>query len=256
MKTLGIDLAAQPKKTAACVIDWGEKEAKVNTLEVGVDDQRICCLTRTLTKGTDWTGIDVPFGWPEAFVTMVSQHHMGGVAPQPLTDELKKQLCFRLTDRHVFARIKKVPLMVAAGLIAIIAMRGIRILAKLGVTDRSGVNGVVEVYPAAALLCWGFDPKGYKGTKKINVAKRKDLLTEIEVKAPWLILEDANRQRCETIDHAFDALICALIARATALGLTERPAPDELAIAQREGWIALPNCDSLPLLANATWPLG
>lgn len=250
MRTLGIDLSSKPEKTAACVIDWGEKEAKVTTLEVGVDDERICCLARTLTKGTDWIGIDVPFGWPDEFVAMVCLHHMGRLDPPPLTPELKKQLCYRLTDRHVFARIKKVPLMVAADKIAIVTMRGIRILAELGVSDRSGVDGVVEVYPAAALRRWELIPAGFKGPK--GGAALADFVLKLKVKAPWLNLSAVDPKLFAKDDHAFDAVICALVARATALDLTERPAPEEQAIARREGWIALPYPDSLAKLPNGT----
>ena len=37
--TLGIDLAAQPRETAACVIRWGEDAATVESLAAGLDDR-------------------------------------------------------------------------------------------------------------------------------------------------------------------------------------------------------------------------
>ena len=45
------------------------------------------------------------------------------------------------------------------------------------------------------------------------------------------------------------AVITALIARAAALGRTRRPAPEDLPIALREGWIHVPDSglDELPL---------
>lgn len=245
MRTLGIDLSSKPERTAACVIDWMEKEARVTTLKVGVDDS--CILS--LAVDSDWTGIDAPFGWPDEFVAMISQHQTGSADLPPLSDELKKKLCYRLTDHRVFKRTGKWPLAVAADRIAIVTMRGIRLLAKLGVKDRSGVDGVVEVYPAAALRRWCFDPKGYKGKNEANIETRTALLTEILEEANGLVIPKTAEQLCNQNDHAFDALICALIARAAALDLTERPAANELATAQREGWIALPAPDSLALLA-------
>jgi hypothetical protein len=53
-------------------------------------------------------------------------------------------------------------------------------------------------------------------------------------------------------EHAFDALIAALVARAVAPNLTERPPPSELLTAAVEGWIHLPRPGSLAVLANST----
>jgi hypothetical protein len=45
---------------------------------------------------------------------------------------------------------------------------------------------------------------------------------------------------CRQSDDAFDAVVCALVARAAALGTTAAP-PDHLAhLAASEGWIMLP----------------
>lgn len=45
---------------------------------------------------------------------------------------------------------------------------------------------------------------------------------------------------CRRSDHVFDAVVSAVLARAAALGRTIPP--DDLAVAGREGWIALPTC--------------
>jgi predicted RNase H-like nuclease len=56
---------------------------------------------------------------------------------------------------------------------------------------------------------------------------------------------------CSQSDDAFDAVVCALIARAVHRGLTAGP-PDHLSIrAAAEGWIHLPSSrDSLAKLAE------
>jgi hypothetical protein len=48
---------------------------------------------------------------------------------------------------------------------------------------------------------------------------------------------------------AFDAVIASLAARAAATGSATLPADDDLAIAQIEGWIALPHRDMEKLLS-------
>ena len=71
MLTVGVDLAPQPKMTAACAIRWHDGRARVEQVELGVDDARLHELARRATK----VGIDVPLGWPDAFVAAVSAHH-------------------------------------------------------------------------------------------------------------------------------------------------------------------------------------
>ncbi len=248
MRTLGIDLAAQAPNTAACVIDWSAPQALVTTIEVGVNDEKIL----SLSKDVDWIGIDAPFGWPVAFSQMIAAHDAGAGAIVEWEKEWQRSLCYRLTDRYVHESVGKLPQSVSASWIAVVAMRCRGLLAALHVEDRSGTSGIAEVYPAAALRRWELIPAGFKGPK--NGAALADLVRTLQAKAPWLILPEAVPKLFAKNDHAFDAVICALVARATALGLTERPGPDELAIAQREGWIALPCAGSLAQLPNAMPP--
>jgi hypothetical protein len=49
-------------------------------------------------------------------------------------------------------------------------------------------------------------------------------------------------------DNALDALLAALVARAAALDLCEPVPADMVAMAQKEGWIALPKRESLQAL--------
>jgi predicted nuclease with RNAse H fold len=61
--TVGIDLAAQDKDTAACQIEWSGGEASVSVPELGLSDD---ALVDRVTSG-DRVGIDAPFGWPDEF---------------------------------------------------------------------------------------------------------------------------------------------------------------------------------------------
>jgi hypothetical protein len=65
----------------------------------------------------------------------------------------------------------------------------------------------------------------------------------------WLNVCDTHSDLCRRNDDAFDALIAALVARASDCKLTE-PIPEEhRKIARREGWIAVPIEGSLSQLA-------
>ena len=55
---------------------------------------------------------------------------------------------------------------------------------------------------------------------------------------------------CRRSDHALDAVIAALNARAAALGLTATPGAEQLDAARTEGWIALPTGNLADLAEN------
>ena len=59
--------------------------------------------------------------------------------------------------------------------------------------------------------------------------------------APWLVADETSWKSFHTSDHAFDALIAALIARAHARGLCHAIPDSDREAAIREGWICLPN---------------
>lgn len=245
MRTLGIDLASQSKKTAACEIEWNESAATVSLVEVGVDDRRAIRLMR----GADVVGIDAPFGWPLPFVDWIRRHHAEGGGTAEWTTEYKNSLRFRRTDLLVQERLKLWPLSVSSDRIAITAMRCAGLLDRLGVVDRSGSAHVVEVYPAVALKAWELTSQGYKGASKQNILA--DLLAKLMTACPALTVPSAYHALCASNDHAFDALVSALVSRAAAVGLTERPEAADLPLARTEGWIAVPCPDSLALLSTA-----
>lgn len=66
---------------------------------------------------------------------------------------------------------------------------------------------------------------------------------------PWLRCGPAERAAYDGSEHAFDALVAALAARAVQRGLTRGPAgPQEIHAAAVEGWIHLPGEGTLPAL--------
>lgn len=254
MRTLGIDLASQAAKTALCEITWSHDSARVVDLTGNLSDEELLRRAADLRQaatatGESWAiGIDAPFGWPTQFVDFLNQSSAGAAPLPPWDSDRRKQLSYRRTDHAVVATVGLHPLAVSADRIALPAMRCAGLLAALGASDRSGANGVYEVYPAAALKTWGLPYQGYKSTR-VNSAGSKRKLTELfhqvrDACDPWLTFAPGTDRQCETSDDAFDALIAALVTRAAAQKRTIPPlAGEEADRARTEGWIALPRPD-------------
>ena len=73
MVTLGVDLASQARKTAACLIRWDGGSAHVEYLKIGLEDPDLLDCSGARTRRPDKIGIDAPFGWPGDFVQAHSQ---------------------------------------------------------------------------------------------------------------------------------------------------------------------------------------
>lgn len=242
--TVGIDLAAEASRTALAVLAWSPDGARLTDLRLGVDDD----LIRREAREADKVGVDCPFGWPSAFVDVVTAHHRGTLDP-PLSSgrDWRRPLTMRATDLDVHARTGLTPLSVSADRIANAALRWAAIAAALTADghdcERDGSGLIAEVYPAAALHIWKLPHRGYK--RASNHAARNELVTLLRDAAPWLDL-GTHDLTCRQSDDALDAVICALIARAVWLGRTRQPPAASPASA--EGWIHLPDGGLLDLV--------
>ncbi len=244
MRSLGIDLAAEPPDTAACEITWLTDGARGCLYTDRLDDDQLLALIEPADK----VGIDCPFGWPEPFVNAVAAHAHGVAWPGrgQLGMSHRRSLRYRLTDEVVHQQVGIWPLSVSTDRIGVTAMRCAALLDALAAAghpvDRVGGSQVLEVYPAAALKHWGLPHQGYKKQKGAIV--RGQALDHLLAKLPTLKLDGDALDRCRHSDDAFDALICALVARAAALGLTTPPCPgNQTERARVEGWIHLPTSD-------------
>ena len=262
MRTLGIDLASKPKKTAVCEIDWQTDAATVTNLELNVSDRAILSRVAELKlakaeRGVDFSiGIDAPFGWPRPFVAFLNRVEAGDKPFSAWDADTAKKLCYRLTDLRVNECLGLVPLSVSADKIARPAMRCSLLLWKLGVTDRSGTDGVFEVYPSAALKAWGFPFAGFgPGAAKGPEALAEASLLVRDKCSSWLRFSSREiESMLEKNDDAFASFVASLATRAAALGRTCRPrSDDEWNQARVEGWIAFPRqvCSIKDLLVES-----
>jgi hypothetical protein len=273
-RTLGIDLASQPRDTAACEIEWASAGSGrvIHISDRLTDSALLEMLEGRVTK----VGIDAPFGWPLEFIDALTDYRDRGEWPVPPDDpkQLQPGLVLRETDREVLRatgiprrgdtapRKGKQPMSVTTSWLAFPAMRCARLLAEVGQragepVDRSGAGRFVEVYPDAALRQWDLspaawteDPGSYKGPEPTALERRRRLVDALlEATAGWLEIESGLVSFCKRDDDALDALVCALVARAAELGATDPP-PVNSRVASQEGWIHLPRRGPLSALGS------
>lgn len=233
VRTVGVDLAAQARHTAVAVLDWEPGTARLAGIEIPADDDAV--LRRSV--GADKVGIDCPLGWPAPFVEFLQAHRVA--APEAAPDW--RALAYRRTDECVRAVTGLTPLSVSTDRIGLTAMRAARLESRLAASGqdvrRDGAGLIVEVYPAAGLKLWRLPHNRYKG--RANHGALSALVDALLGAAPWLEL-GAHEAACRLSDHAFDALVAALLAGAAARGSTMAPTDGDRGAAATEGWIALP----------------
>lgn len=244
--TLGIDLAAQDKNTAACRMIWSQGVGTVDKVFDGNDcsDEKLLGLIAAVVREGGTVGIDAPFGWPDAFIhQLIEYRDLGRWSTQP-KPEVPSPLCYRATDVYLKlgsdppAGFKGIhPLSVSTDRIGVVAMRCARLLSHLadrGIPRDPLGRQVVEVYPGGALRRWRLAAKDYKHDAAVRVA----LLQQPPLNA--VVVPPARSEQIIGTDHAFDALLSALVARDVALGLDDLHRPGDDGTLRREGWIRMP----------------
>lgn len=231
MRVLGIDLASDPKKTAGCLLDWRDSSGVLAELHEPLEDE----LAVDRAQRADLIAIDSPFGWPIAFVGAVNSHARGEAWPVTTIRELS----YRRTDGYVRSQVGWWPLSVSADRIGIVAFRAARLHGLLrpeAPRAYDGSDGVLEVYPAAALHRWGLPHRKYKGSE--GRGKRVEILEGLKGIAS-LDFVGREDQLVES-DNCLDALVSSLVAVAKCLGRADSPSPGYADAARTEGWVWLP----------------
>src|SRR5690625_1262568 len=125
---LGIDLAADPRRTGLAALRESGGTVRVEQVPVGADDP----LLVAPVEAADYVGIDVRFGWPQRFVVLLRLHAAGTLpAPASTGPEWRRDLAMRATDREVHRRTGLTPLSVSTDRIAHPALRWAGIEAHL-----------------------------------------------------------------------------------------------------------------------------
>lgn len=243
----GLDVSTNRAKTAAVAIDWSiPGEARVVDVRHPLPATDIAPLIAA-HKTSRWA-VDVPFGWPDLFVDLMADRHHGPLPARALPAAAAwekwrtREVAQRRTDRFLTddPRIRTRPLPASFQLLGATAAMWVLVeaqLVSLGVpVDRAGLDGrVCETYPSAALAAWG-------------LGRAKKTWSELQANFAFLTADDNLRGRLAS-DDVCDAVVCALVARARDLELTIRPPADELAAAQREGWIHV-SCEPSGMLVE------
>lgn len=230
----GVDLASQTAQTGLAVVSADSSALRVEQLEVGADDSAIIEAIRQSVK----TGVDVPLGWPDRFVDLVSAHHAGG--PQQCAD-WRTEAVLRMTDRVLKEDFGLRPLSVSTDRIAYPALRWSGIEAQLKLlgidTARDGSGRICEVYPAGFLFQHGLKHRGYKGAAGAQV--REEILRSLR-----LVMSDEHADLCVADDNALDAVLAAVSAHTVVTGKAYGPPEDHRQAVLREGWIWMPRTDN------------
>lgn len=198
LRTVGIDLAAQARDTAACQIEWsGQGTCNVLWVREGTDctdDALVAWMAQASA-----IGIDAPMGWPSALVDLLPEYMATGrwpVVPQFTDgrvwyDELRLRETDRAVHRLLLAErdVSVRPLSVSSDTIAVVAgavpaCSPCTASATAWHSTAPEGSGVFEVYPAAALASWGFPHKGYKArtaaARPAAEKRRLEILAGIE----------------------------------------------------------------------------
>lgn len=235
-RTVGVDLAADPSNTAAAVLEW--RAGTVTLVELAhpcTDDDVLRLAPDALV------GVDCALGWPDPFVEFVAEVQTGLAHPvRGDAAAWRRSLAYRITDEAVREVTGRRPLSVSTDRLGLVAMRLASLVAALrgaGIEVRKDARPpLFEVYPGAALRLWGFATRGYR----VSAEVRAHIVDDLEHRLPGLGL-GAHRELCIEVDHALDAVVAALVARAAGLGRFH-PVPDEVRrTVEREGWIVLPS---------------
>lgn len=252
MKFVGIDLAARPKRTSLCVVDW-TSGPRIEELSSGIDDDRICGIAERVAA----LGIDSPFGWPEPFISFIRHANDRTTAPSFKTAELRMRGTDLWVRSHLADHQPKLPrpvqpLSVSTDKLGSVALRCVHLLERLAARKVARTR-IYKVYPAASLAKWCLNGGGsYKRNTDASQEVRRIILQRLVDQG--VDVGDFRHQLVTRHDD-LDALISALTAALAYADKTVAPPPELADHAKLEGWIHIPrgSLDQLRALQFDQW---
>ncbi len=244
IKVIGIDCATDPKKVGISLGKYYKGQMELIQTMIATGSQSMYKLICDYIGSEDNVilAIDAPLGWPIDLGASLANHNAGDVLDIAANDLFRRE-----TDKFVKRVLGKQPLDVGADRIARTAHAALRMLQELRIMtgrdinmawEPSNLKGIeaIEVYPAATLDCYRIISTGYKDKNKQQI--REKILNALKdyIKIPKgtdLLLNNAD---------ALDSAVCLLSAKDFIEGNTYYP--EQLGIAQKEGWIWIRNIHS------------
>ncbi len=232
---IGIDCATQPEKVGLARAVWDGRRLAEVKIHPGKPDTDVAGVVVSWLPedGSCLLALDAPLGWPEAFGKALAGHAAGELLP------VETALFFRrMTDR----RLEKVhhPMDVTADRIARTAYWAVNLLDE--VAKRAGRPiplawgpqqlaplSAIEVYPAGTLTQLGLPASAYK--KAEQVGQRQAIIDGVR----HFLAENTDWSPCLEDADQLDAVLCLVAGMDFLYGRC--PAPDDLALAKKEGWI-------------------
>ncbi len=232
---IGIDCATQPEKVGLARATWDGLrlvDLQIHPGQKGTDVARL--VTGWLpAEGPCLLALDAPLGWPEAFGTALAGHRAGEPLPVEAAPFFR-----RLTDRRL-ERIHR-PMDVTADRIARTAFWAVNLLGDVAQRASRAIPlawdyrslapvSAIEVYPAGTLSQLGLPASAYK--KGEQVSQRRAIIEGIR----GFFAGNADWSPCLADADQLDAALCLVAGMDFIFGRC--PAPDDLALAKKEGWI-------------------
>ncbi len=232
----GIDCATQPEKVGLARAAWDGQRLvglQIHQNQKDTDVAGVVASWLLSTEGPYLLALDAPLGWPAAFGTALAGHAAGGPLPVEAAPFFR-----RLTDR----RLEKVhrPMDVTADRIARTAFWAVNLLGEAArragrpiplAWDYRSLEplSAIEVYPAATLTQLGLPARAYK---KARQSQPRQVI--IEGIRPFFA-DGTDFSPCLEDADQLDAALCLVAGMDFICGRC--PAPDDLALAKKEGWI-------------------
>lgn len=241
---IGIDAATKARNMG---LAYGEvRDGRCELFEVEQGRDPVGQIARWIDAGpkTILLAVDAPLGWPDELGVALASHQAGMPLGVPL--DQSHRLFRRHADTIIKRCIGKQPLDVGANFIARTAhailwrlhelpdrcTRTIDLQMAWDPDLRPGCH-MIEVYPAATLIGLAAELKGYKAKGAAVGPIRENILEAlgevIQIHTPM--------EPMITNDDLLDSALCVLAGFDFLSGLAMAPSTNEMAIAQKEGWI-------------------